>query len=63
MKVRTDLRAGQIQGMGDVVAEVTHTTGLDNLSQLYTQITGKDCGCDQRRQVLNQLFPINNSPV
>lgn len=63
MKVRTDLKAGQIQGMGDVVAEVTHVTGLDNLSQLYTQVTGKDCGCNQRRQILNQLLPLYNSPV
>ena len=60
MRVKTDLKAGQgqIQGLGDAVAELTHATGLDNLAKLYTQTTGKDCGCDQRRETLNKLVPF-----
>jgi hypothetical protein len=55
MKVRTNLRAGV--GLGDKVAQVTHATGLDRLSDLYTRTTGKDCGCEARRQTLNRLVP------
>jgi hypothetical protein len=66
MKVRTGLKAGQsqslgAQGLGDSVAEFTHQTGLDKLAGFYTHLTGKDCGCDQRRQKLNQWFPYQRS--
>lgn len=55
MKVNTDLKAGQ--GLGDAVADLTHLTGLDQVAKFYTQATGKSCGCDERRQKLNQLLP------
>jgi hypothetical protein len=64
MKVRTGIKAGQAQeqtlGLGDSIASFTHLTGLDKLAALYTQTTGKDCGCDQRRQKLNLWFPYKN---
>jgi hypothetical protein len=59
MHVRTDLKAGQ--GLGDTVADLTHLTGLDRLAQAYTQVTGKDCGCEARRETLNRLFPFSSS--
>jgi hypothetical protein len=55
MHVRTDIKAGQ--GLGDTVADLTHVTGVDQLAKLYTQATGKDCGCAKRRETLNNLFP------
>jgi hypothetical protein len=61
MRVRTGIKAGQ--GLGDTVADLTHLTGLDQLAKLYEQVTGKSCGCDERRQVLNQLFPFNRNAV
>lgn len=66
MNVRTGLKAGQsqglgAQGLGDTVAKFTHSTGLDKLAEYYTRLTGKDCGCDQRRQKLNQWFPYHTS--
>ena len=45
------------QGLGDTVARLTHATGLDKLAEAYTRITGKDCGCQQRQETLNRLFP------
>ena len=57
MKVRTGLKAGQAEGLGDTLAEVFHKTGLDKLADWYTQQTGKDCGCEQRREKLNEWFP------
>jgi hypothetical protein len=56
MKVRTNLLAGQ-QGLGDTIADFTHKTGLDQLAKGYEETTGKSCGCQQRQQQLNQLFP------
>ena len=44
-------------GLGDTIAKITHNTGLDKLSELYTKITGKDCGCTSRQEALNKLFP------
>jgi hypothetical protein len=45
------------KGLGDTVAKITHATGLNKLAELYTQITGKDCGCKSRQEALNKLFP------
>jgi hypothetical protein len=57
MKVRTGLKAGA-NGLGDVVADVTNITGVDRLAKLYEELTGKPCGCDERREKLNQLVPF-----
>jgi hypothetical protein len=59
MKIRTGLKAGQ--GLGDTVADLAHLTGMDQLAKLYEQTTGKSCGCDQRRQLLNQLSSSGQS--
>ncbi len=45
------------RGLGDTVAKITHATGLDKLAQLYTQVTGKPCGCTSRQEALNKLVP------
>jgi len=55
MKVKTNLRAGQ--GLGDVVANFTQQTRLDQLARAYTQLTSKDCGCKARQAKLNELVP------
>lgn len=55
LRVRTGLRAGK--PLGDQVADLTHVTGVDQLARLYTQLTGKDCGCKQRQEWLNRMFP------
>jgi len=55
MKVKTGLKAGK--PLGDMVADVTHATGVDRLAEVYSSVTGKDCGCKARQEWLNQLFP------
>ncbi len=56
MKVKTGVVSGK--GLGDVIADITHKTGLDKVAELYTQVTGQDCGCKQRQEMLNNLFPL-----
>jgi hypothetical protein len=53
MKIKTGIRAGA--GLGDAAAEIARITGLDRLAVLYEQTTGKSCGCDQRKEALNQI--------
>ena len=55
MKVRTQIKAGK--GLGDRVYDFTHVTGLNRLAELYSNVTGCDCGCERRRQTLNQWVP------
>ena len=55
LSVRTSLRAGK--ALGDCCADLFHFGGLDKLAALYTQYTGKDCGCKDRQNLLNDLMP------
>lgn len=57
MRVKTGLKAGA-SGLGDIVADVTNLTGLDRMAKMYEEMTGKSCGCEERRQKLNQLLPL-----
>ena len=40
------------KGLGDVVAKVTKTTGIDAVVKF---IAGEDCGCDERRDKWNKI--------
>ena len=55
MKVKTGIEAGK--GLGDVVADIIHATGLDVLATEYTRITGQSCGCEERQEALNRIWP------
>jgi hypothetical protein len=45
-------------GLGDTIAKVTNTLGLDKLAESVAQAMGKeDCGCKKRQQKLNDMFP------
>jgi hypothetical protein len=42
------------KGLGDTIAKITEVTGIDKLVKF---IAGEDCGCDERKEKLNKLFP------
>jgi hypothetical protein len=49
------------KGLGDTIAKVTHAVGLDKVAENIAQSMGKeDCGCNKRRQKLNDLFPYKS---
>ena len=42
------------KGLGDTIAKVTEATGID---KVVKAVVGDDCGCEKRRQELNERFP------
>lgn len=45
------------KGLGDSIEKLTEATGIKTAVKLFSEITGVDCGCDERKEKLNQLFP------
>ena len=41
------------EGFGDTVEKITEATGIKKAVKF---IAGEDCGCDERKQKLNQMF-------
>lgn len=58
MGVKANIRS---RGLGDTVAKITKVTGIEKAVKAVTQAVGvKDCGCSQRQETLNRVFPYNN---
>ena len=48
------------KGFGDTIAKVTSALGLDKVAETVAHAVGKeDCGCNKRKEKLNDLFPYN----
>jgi len=47
-------RPRKAKGLGDTIEQITEVTGIKKLVEF---IAGEDCGCDQRKETLNKLFP------
>lgn len=45
-----------MEGLGDLVAKVTEVTGI---KAVVKAVAGDDCGCVERQQKLNDMFPFN----
>lgn len=41
-------------GLGDTIEKITEATGI---KKLVHWIAGDDCGCEERKEALNKLFP------
>ncbi len=61
MSEQTQLNESQeSKGLGDTIAKVTHAVGLDKVAEAVAKAVGKeDCGCNKRKQKLNDMFPYN----
>jgi hypothetical protein len=44
------------KGLGDTIDQITTATGIKSLVKF---VAGNDCGCDQRKEALNKLFPYS----
>lgn len=47
-------RQPKAKGLGDTVEQVLETTGIGKVAKW---ILGEDCGCNERKEKLNKLFP------
>lgn len=45
------------KGFGDTLARIFTATGVKAVVEAVTEATGTDCGCSQRQETLNELFP------
>ena len=45
------------KGLGDSIEKALKATGIDKVAK---KILGDDCGCEERKKKLNQMFPYNN---
>lgn len=61
MSEQTQLNENQeSKGLGDTIAKITNSVGLDKVAEAVAKAVGKeDCGCNKRRQKLNDMFPYN----
>jgi hypothetical protein len=46
----------QSAGLGDTIEKITKATGIKAAVELFSSVTGLDCGCDERKETLNKLF-------
>lgn len=42
------------EGLGDTIEAITEATGI---KKLVHWLAGDDCGCEERKELLNKLFP------
>lgn len=48
------------KGLGDDIEKVTTALKIDRVAKKIAALMGKDdCGCDGRKEKLNQIFPYN----
>ena len=48
-----------VKGLGDVVAAVAEVTGVAAVARTVERVTGRPCGCAERRRALNSAFPTS----
>jgi len=44
------------KGLGDTIEKITEATGIKKAVHF---LFGEDCGCEERKEKLNKLFPYN----
>jgi len=49
-------RGRKPKGLGDTIEQITEATGIKAAVELFTKVTGVDCNCDKRKDILNNLI-------
>jgi hypothetical protein len=57
-KAKKSTKSIKAKGLGDTVEQVLEATGV---SKIAKWVLGEDCGCEERKEKLNKLFPYNKS--
>tara|TARA_R100001463_G_scaffold83819_6_gene138381 strand:+ start:3582 stop:3782 length:201 start_codon:yes stop_codon:yes gene_type:complete len=45
------------RGLGDSIEKITKATGIKAVVDKVSKVTETPCGCKERRDTLNRLFP------
>jgi hypothetical protein len=53
-KAKKSTESTKARGFGDTVEKVLEKTGI---SKVAKWVLGEDCGCKERKEILNKLFP------
>jgi hypothetical protein len=60
VRVLASRKAEGERGVGDTAKRLLHKMGADGLAWLYEKATGRDCGCGDRQEKLNRLYPYES---
>jgi hypothetical protein len=45
------------KGIGDTISKITEATGIKKVVDKISEVTGIDCGCSDRKKLLNKIMP------
>lgn len=52
----------EAKGLGDSIAKITNFFRIDKVADAVAKMVGAEgCGCSERREYLNQLFPYKDT--
>ena len=54
-------RKKKATGLGDTIEQITEATGIKAVVELFSKATGIDCGCEERKEILNNLIPYKRN--
>ena len=54
-------RQRKSKGLGDTIEKITEATGIKTVVEAISEATGIDCGCGERKDLLNKLFPYKHA--
>jgi hypothetical protein len=49
------------KGLGDTIEKITKATGIKKVVDTVANALGEDCGCDARKELLNEMFPYKGA--
>lgn len=49
-------RGRKPKGLGDTIEQITTATGIKAVVDKISEVTGIDCGCEERKEALNELW-------
>ncbi len=53
-RTKAEILAAKSEGLGDSLEKVFEATGIASVVKF---MFGDDCGCDKRKELLNEIFP------
>ena len=48
------------KGLGDTIEKITAATGIKKVVEKVAEATGKECGCNKRKEILNNPNSLIN---